>query len=92
MNKSFIYRGDYKSLKYQSLKLNDTKEHIVWIYDKEKFYYRCYGLPDTISFCEKALLYLNREKTINELLLIKTLNNKEKLIIQNLNSFSEALL
>lgn len=92
MIETCLYKGGYKHLEYQQLKINDTKEYIVWIHENNTFYFRCYGLPDTINFCEKALVYLNREKKLNDCLQIEKLNNKEKLIIQNLTAFSEDLI
>ena len=88
---TYLYQGDYKHLDYQQLQINDTKEHIVWIYDNNKFYYRCYGLPETINFCEKILLCLNSKNTVNELKQKFALSNKEKLILESLLSFSKKL-
>ena len=86
MIKSFIFKGDYQHLNYKALKINDTSEHIVWIYQNNLFYYRCYGLPQTIVFCEKILFMLNKHGELSKLTL-GSLNNKEKLILHHLASF-----
>ena len=91
MIESYLYEGDYKHLMHQALIINDTKEHIVWVYENNKFYYRCYGLPETISFCETILLCLNSKNTLNELKHKSTFSNKEKLILESLISFSKRL-
>lgn len=91
MIESYLYKGDYKHLKHQGLIINDTKEHIVWIKDSDNFYYRCYGLPETISFCEKILLSLNSKNNLNELKQKSALSNKQKLIFDSLLNFSKKL-
>ena len=90
MKKSFIYNGNYKHLKHQELKIRDTQEHIVWIYKDKALYYRCYGLPQTINFCEKLLSTLKEKKSLREIQL-DVLSNKEKLLIQNLMIFLKHL-
>ena len=86
ISNEYIFKGDYSAQPHKSLKLLQTNEEIVWIIDGDQVKFRCYGLPDTIHFCQTMLRIYNTQ-ALNTM---KLNNTRERLMYHHLHQFLEA--
>lgn len=86
INCRYIYKYHYHNLPHQSFRITETSEQIVWIYADKQVFYRCYGLPETLMFCDDLLNQYNKSHSLDKYTNFD-LSMKQKLIYSNLINF-----